>query len=55
MKLFFKTRSTARTFATKTGRKPTDGGTDAPEGRRWGVDVTPKAKQVSATPLPIAA
>jgi hypothetical protein len=36
--LYFKTRSLARAFASRTGRKVTDMGTAA-KGSRWGVKV----------------
>lgn len=37
--MFFKTRSLARAFASRTGRKVQDMGTGA-NGSRWGVKVT---------------
>jgi hypothetical protein len=47
MKLFFASRSKARTFASTTARSTVDVGAAAPEGRRWAVDVskTPSAKK----------
>lgn len=36
---FFPTRSAARAYAVKTGRKITDMGSSAATGKRWGVKV----------------
>jgi hypothetical protein len=44
MKLFFASRSKARTFATKTSRSAADQGPAAPAGRRWAVEVAPKQR-----------
>lgn len=37
--LYFATRTTARTFATKSNRKVIDLGTTTKENRRWAVKV----------------
>jgi len=39
MSFLFKTRSLARTFATKSNRKITDNGKKSPVGKRWAVKV----------------
>ena len=36
---FFKTRTLARSFASKTNRKATDMGTTSQQGKRWAVSV----------------
>lgn len=37
MKIFFKTRSAARSFASSSARKVTDLGTTSQIGKRWAV------------------
>ena len=37
MKIFFKTRQTARVLASKTSRKVSDQGKTAPIGKRWAI------------------